>query len=157
MFNIVWSSVIFFSGKILTRSKANTDFGRAQIIPRHIRITQSITEALVLLLLLSLHHSTHKSNIAGMRMLWFPAFRSFPQKFGYLQWPWQKTSLIASLPPIPVLHKPSSHTAQQSITICSNICLLIWCTIYLIDPFYAAPRLAVHYSGRVNSTHCFFS
>lgn len=79
MFNIVWGSVIFFSGKILTHSKAKSDFGKAQIIPRLTRITWSITEELTLLFLFYLRHSAHESNIDGMLMLSFPVFRDFPQ------------------------------------------------------------------------------
>lgn len=137
MFIIVWSTVIFFSGKILARSKANTDFGRAQIISRHIYITPSITQGLVLLFLSSLCHSTHKSNMAGMLTLRFPVFRSFPQKFGYLQWPWQKTSLKASLPlslySTSHLHIPHSNPLQYVLTSASSYDVRpIWLTLYML-------------------------
>lgn len=156
MFNIVSSSVIifFFPGKILARSKADTDFGSIWIIPRLIHITQSTTEGLVLLFLFPFQHSAHRSDTAGMLVLWFPVFRNIPLELGYLQWPQQKTSLIAS--------PPQLCTPQAMFTYHTAIHYNMFQHLpphmtYLIDPFYAAPRLAVLYSGKVNSTHCFFS
>lgn len=107
------------------------------------------------LFLFSLHHFTQKSNTAGMLMLWFLTFRSFPKIFGYLQFPQWKISPIVSFPTHPC-------TLQAIFPYCAALHYNTFQhlpphTAYLIDPFYAAPRLAVLYSGRLNSTHYIFS